>query len=170
MEIKRKELFNDTICENQEALKSPEYYQAVLEQWKTAISLSSDISNRKKSTNTFYSSLISLLLTAAFTTFELSNHAWYILTTFSVLGIIFTILWYRTIRNYAILSSIKFDIINELETLLPVNLLKYEWNVVKENKKYKKIVNSEKCLIIIFLIIFIALALLSTVMTIISLL
>lgn len=59
------------------------------------------------------------------------------------------------IRNYKLLNAAKFDVINKIESKLPVSPFVDEWKILKNNKKYKDTTKLEKWLPITFILIYI---------------
>ena len=65
------------------------------------------------------------------------SYVWSIKTIFvSLIGIVFCIVWIRFIINFKMLNKEKFNVINELESHLPVKPFNNEWNKLQSNKKY----------------------------------
>lgn len=127
----------------------------LLEQYKTYVESADKISDRRINVNTFFITLNSALITVM--TVFFSNT--YLLLLLAFLGIIFSILWFLNLKNYKQINSCKFDIIQQIEKYLPINLYKTEWNILtktKSNKKYIPVSKLEMLLPFIFILIFTA--------------
>lgn len=154
MNISMDGLFNDIDEYGSAYSNQKEYYSFLLEQWKTAISLTSDISNRKRSMNNFYVTVLSLLCTAALAIYEKIEESWFVIVVISVVGIAFSLAWLIGIKEYKTLNSVKFEIINEIEKKLPVNLLQVEWRELKKIQ-YEKMAVTDIRVAWLFVILFV---------------
>lgn len=56
----------------------------------------------------------------------------------SIVGIAVCIVWLNSIESYKKLSSVKYDIINEIELQLPLRPFTYEWERLS-NENYLKL-------------------------------
>ncbi len=112
----------------------------LLEQYKTYVESADKISDRRINVNTFFITLNSALITVM--TIFFSNT--YLLLLLAFLGIIFSILWFLNIKNYKQINSCKFDIIQQIEKYLPINLYKAEWDILTKNKSDKKYIPVSK--------------------------
>lgn len=146
--------FNPQYLSNNEYDNNPKYYDMLLEQWKSAVSVAGDVSNRRREMNKFFFSVLSLLVTAMTALHELLKNSLCIIIGISVVGIILCISWSNSIKSYAILNGVKYDIINDIEQKLPVNLFKREYDVIKRDMRYTKVVKNEKVLVFCFLALF----------------
>lgn len=54
-----------------------------------------------------------------------------------VAGIVFSVIWLLFIRNYKLLNTEKFNVINDIEKKLPVKPFNDEWKRLEKNKKYQ---------------------------------
>ncbi len=127
----------------------------LLEQYKTYVESADKISDRRINVNTFFITLSSALITVM--TIFFSNT--YLLLLLAFLGIIFSTLWFLNLKNYKQINSCKFNIIQDIEKYLPINLYKTEWNNLtktKSNKKYIPVSKLEMFLPFIFIIIYTA--------------
>ena len=59
------------------------------------------------------------------------------------------------IRNYKLLNTEKFNVINSIENKLPVKPFNDEWKKLKNNKKYKDSTKLEKALPIMFMLLYV---------------
>ena len=124
----------------------------LLEQYKTFVESADKISDRRINVNTFFITLNSALITVM--TIFSSNTVLLILLT--ILGVIFSTLWFFNLKNYKQLNKCKFHIIQKIEKKLPINLYKMEWDILtKSTKKYLPVSKLEMLLSFIFIISYI---------------
>ncbi|QBE94985.1 hypothetical protein PMF13cell1_00484 [Blautia producta] len=71
-----------------------------------------------------------------------------------VAGIVVCAIWLLFIRNYKLLNTEKFNVINTIEKKLPVKPFNDEWEKLKNNKKYTDGTKLEKTLPIMFIILY----------------
>lgn len=128
----------------------------IVEQYKTYIESADRNSDRRINTNNFYIVLNSMIITGL--GMFIDNTTMSILLF--VLGILFSIIWCINLINYKNISSCKYNIINEIENMLPIRMFKYEWEKLdtgKNIKKYIPVTDLEKIIPIIFILIYIIL-------------
>lgn len=176
------ELFNEKM-KPKEYKDEAAYYSMVLDQWKTAISIRNELGERRSKNNTFYISLLSFFITVAgFVGVIKETVHWEMILLISIFCIVLCISWINSINSYQRLNSVKFNVINQIEKKLPVNVLAYEWSILnqgpqdqnagknedrkdKKNKKeYKHIPQNEKNVCKIFIVFFSIVALISIMM------
>lgn len=160
----KKDLF-----QNSEKSYSGNYTEHLLEQYKMFVEMADNISERRNKTNTFFLSVNSFLLTTLgiFTKIEFNADVglWWLYVA-SIGGITFAITWFVLIRNYKKLNSGKFEVIHELEKKLPAAPYLKEWDIIRGDgvtKKYQKLTNIESIVPLIFIGLYIALSLGTTV-------
>ena len=92
---------------------------------------------RRHTTNRFFLTLNSGIITALGIAFPHSGTRdtanWYIFI--SVLGVLLCASWYHLIRSYRCLNEGKFEVIHEIEKLLPLKPCAAEWIAVGEGKQ-----------------------------------
>ena len=128
-----------------------QYKDHLLEQWKTAVEMSNSLSDRRTNSNNIFTTINTILIVTVTFKIEQKN------VLFGIVGIIICISWIFSLENYKKLSSAKFNIINELEKKLPVNLFDYEWELVgrgEDKKKYKKMSKIEMFIPYVFIVIY----------------
>lgn len=102
----------------------------ILAQWQTCVEMANEISHRRDTMN-------NLFVTINIALIAMISYVWSIKTIFvSLIGIVFCIVWIRFIINFKMLNKEKFNVINELESHLPVKPFNNEWNKLQSNKKY----------------------------------
>lgn len=124
------------------------YNEHLLEQWKSCVEMANCNSERRISTNNVYISINAAII--ALISFSLDYKS----ILLSVVGTIVCVLWLNSIDSYKRLSSVKYEIINEIEKKLPISPYGYEWSLLSENKKYKRFTHIERILPWIFIILF----------------
>lgn len=124
---------NDT-----DKVKSSENY--LIEQYKLYVEMADRMLARRVQANSFYTSLLTGLI--AFPslvggqniTDEFKKLSF---LGISLLGLLLCILWTVTIRAYRDLSTSKFQVINEMEKLLPFSCYEKEWDILMRIRKGK---------------------------------
>ena len=99
----------------------------VLEQWKTCVEMANAVSQRRDVINNIFITLTASILTAMLTIKE---------DMLSIVGISICIIWKMLIHNFKILNETKFEVINEMEQLLPKQPFNDEWKKLVHNQKY----------------------------------
>lgn len=122
--------------------------EIILAQWQTCVEMASDTSQRRDSMNNIFMSLNIAIMAATAFVWDIKS----ILLLIS--GVIVCILWLLLIRNYKLLNTAKFEVINSLEEQLPALPYKSEWNLLKKNKKYCDSTKLEKILPITFICLY----------------
>lgn len=72
----------------------------------------------------------------------------------SLAGMCICFLWLYTLNSYSKLSTVKYDIINEIEKQLPLSPFLYEWEKLNNNKKYIRLTTIEKIIPILFIVLY----------------
>lgn len=147
----RNELFNTS-----ESEYGNQYQQHLLEQYKLYVEMADRISQRRISTNTFFITVTSLILTIYGIVKSISLSSSVVL----IAGILVTFSWYSVINSYKQINSVKWHLVNEIEEQLPICPYKHEWFKAGEGedkKRYRPTNTLEKKLPIIFGLIFLGL-------------
>ena len=140
------------------ALKNEKYSnteqdEIVVEQWAKAVEMADTaIDKRINSSNVYMSIEVAIIAVISFVT------SWWNYAIAGV-GVIVAIVWFLSVRSYKALSKVKYDIINEIEELLPVKPFGHEWELLKANKSYRQVTGFERCLPIVFGALYIAIIL-----------
>ena len=136
-------------------LKNTEYNgidnsDIIVEQWSKAVEMAdTSIDKRINSTNVYITIEAALIAVMSFAKDWIN----YIIP---IVGVTVAVVWFFSIRSYRALSKTKYIVINEMEELLPVKPFRYEWELLKANKRYKHVTTLEQCLPIIFGVLFVA--------------
>lgn len=130
---------------------APEQYgdrfqQDLLEEYKLYVEMADQVSARRIQTNHFYISVISTLLGLNIVLLEANLFKSSFLTlVLCLLGIVLCITWYVNINSYKQLNSLKFQVIQEMESFLPFSCFAREWQILKlDSKRYHRMSNIEK--------------------------
>lgn len=124
--------------------------ELLLNQWQTCVDMANSVSQRRDNMNNIFSTLNLAIMAAVSITWDIKSL--FIL----IAGIIICILWMLNIRNYKLLNTAKFNVINSIEEKLPSAPFKDEWQFLKNSKKYMDSTTLERILPITFIILYIA--------------
>ncbi len=123
--------------------------EIILCQWQTCVEMANSISIRRDTMNNIFVTLNLAIITAVSITWDVKSL--FILAA----GIVVSVIWLLFIENFKMLNKEKFNVINDIEKLLPVKPFNDEWNKLKSNKKYKDSTKLEKTLPIMFILLYI---------------
>lgn len=105
--------------------------EIVLAQWQTCVEMANSVSQRRDTMNNIFVTL-NLAIVAAI------SINWDVKSLFIlVVGIVVSVIWLLFIRNYKLLNTEKFNVINDIEKKLPVKPFNDEWKRLEKNKKYQ---------------------------------
>lgn len=124
--------------------------ELLLNQWQTCVDMANSISQRRDNMNNIFITLNLAIMAAVSITWDIKSL--FIL----IAGITICILWMLNIRNYKLLNTAKFNVINSIEEKLPLAPFKDEWQFLKNSKKYMDSTTLERILPITFIILYIA--------------
>ncbi|WP_102269596.1 RipA family octameric membrane protein [Massilicoli timonensis] len=126
-----------------------EKIEIILSQWQTCVEMANSVSQRRDTMNNIFITLNLAIVTAI-------SISWDIKSLFILIaGIVISVIWLLFIRNYKMLNTEKFNVINDIEKKLPVKPFNDEWNKLKDNKKYKDSTKLEKTLPVMFTVLYI---------------
>lgn len=123
--------------------------EIVLAQWQTCVEMANSVSQRRDTMNNIFVTLNLAIIAAVSINWEMKSL--FIL----IAGIVVCVLWLLFIRNYKLLNTEKFNVINEIEKKLPVKPFNDEWKKLERNKKYKDSTKLEKTLPIMFIVLYV---------------
>ncbi|MFQ8602893.1 MAG: hypothetical protein ACLSAO_07340 [Anaerovoracaceae bacterium] len=129
--------------------KAEDKIEIILAQWQTCVDMANSISQRRDTMNNIFVTLNLAIIAAGSITWNIKSL--FIL----VAGIVVCVIWLLFIRNYKLLNTEKFNVINSIEKNLPVQPFNDEWEKLKNNKKYTDGTKLEKTLPIMFIILYI---------------
>lgn len=124
--------------------------ELLLNQWQTCVDMANSVSQRRDNMNNIFITLNLAIMVAVSITWDIKSL--FIL----IAGITICILWMLNIRNYKLLNTAKFNVINSIEEKLPSAPFKDEWQFLKNSKKYMDSTTLERILPITFIILYIA--------------
>ena len=141
-----------TLCIIQESFleNTTEDKELLLNQWQTCVDMANSVSQRRDNMNNIFITLNLAIMAAVSITWDIKSL--FIL----IAGITICILWMLNIRNYKLLNTTKFNVINSIEEKLPSAPFKDEWQFLKDSKKYMDSTTLERILPITFIILYIA--------------
>lgn len=136
-----------------------DYDDKLFEQYRIYLNNIDSLENRRKITHSFFLSINTGLIAALGilvqfgSTFESNNQFWII--GGGIAGILFAYSWFRTIRSYILLGTVKWDIILKIEERLPLKIHEIEWKILINKKgrlkKYRKLTDVELIIPLIFI-------------------
>lgn len=124
--------------------------ELLLNQWQTCVDMANSVSQRRDNMNNIFITLNLAIMAAVSITWDIKSL--FILMA----GITICTLWMLNIRNYKLLNTAKFNVINSIEEKLPSAPFKDEWQFLKNSKKYMDSTTLERILPITFIILYIA--------------
>lgn len=142
---------NNTMSEKAQSSKqnSADNKDTMLAQWQTCVEMANTISERRDTMNNLFVTL-NLAIIAAI------SFMWDTKTiVLLIAGIIVCVVWILFIRNFRELNRVKFEVINKIESNLPVQAFNDEWKFLKKSKKYIEGTKLEKVMPIAFGILYI---------------
>lgn len=127
----------------------------IMEQYKMYVEMADRVSQRRINVNTFFLSANIIVLTiVGIKGFEVKKYSLVIM----IVGIILSYTWNYLLESYKLLNSRKFEIIQEVEQLLPLNLYIYEWEKLGEGRnraRYWPVSNIEKIIPFLFAVVYV---------------
>lgn len=123
--------------------------EIILTQWQTCVEMANSVSQRRDTMNNIFVTLNLAIVTAVSITWDIKSL--FILTV----GIVVCVIWILFIRNFKLLNTVKFNVINDIEKKLPVKPFNNEWKKLNSNKKYKDSTKLEKTLPIMFIVLYV---------------
>lgn len=116
------------------------YKDHLFEQYKLYIESVEKISDRRQHANNYFvtinTALISLI--GLFFQIKIFEDIVWIKSLLAFVGIIICIIFWYLIRSYKQLNSGKFTVIHKIEEKLPLELYKYEWEILGKGEDKKK--------------------------------
>lgn len=161
---------DDIFSLSKEDYGKDDYDNKLFEQYRIYLQNIDSLENRRKTTHSFFLSINTGLIAALGilaqfgTTFEDNNHLW--LIGGGIAGILFAYSWFRTIRSYILLGTVKWSLILEIEKKLPLKIHEVEWNILTSKKgrwsRYRKLTDVELAIPLIFIALYILFLLIIT--------
>jgi len=119
----------------------------LFKQYQICVDMADRISQRRMSTNKFYSALVSAILTVILSVFKdnlLSKDNQLAVFLFGLLGVSICIIWFLNIKSYKTLNSAKFKVILEQEKQLACPAYTKEWEILDNGKNPQKHITFSK--------------------------
>ena len=124
----------------------------LLEQYKLYVQSAENVSARRVASSRYLLTLNAALI--ALCGFQSSNPGpgWWTMLV-PILGVLVSVLWHRIIKSHRDLNAVKFEIIHELEQLLPASLYAHEWRLAEggRGKIYRSVTDIERWIPVAFL-------------------
>lgn len=104
--------------------------------YSLAVEMADRVSARRGSTNAYFLSIQTTLLTAAGIAYStLPAASWYSALVTAVAGFAISLAWWRQLRSYQRLNEAKFRIINGAEERLPLRVFSDEWEILRDTPR-----------------------------------
>lgn len=120
----------------------PDFQEHLLEQYKLTVQMADSMSARRSETNQFFLAASAALLSVGvglLSTSLLGALLSGLLVAFlAVVGVLVSVVWVLTIKTYRSLNSVKFRLINEMESRLPANPYEAEWDILSPRRKVEE--------------------------------
>ncbi len=129
----------------------PDFQKHLLEQYKLFVGTSLDVTTKRLEANKFHLTLNSIVFGLAGTLTILNQDLAIILL--SVVGIVISIVWNKSINAYKELNKAKFKVINQLEQYLPACIFNCEEKHANL-QKYHGLTSAERWYPIIFVVLY----------------
>ena len=135
----------------------------LLEQYKLYVEMADRVSQRRDQSNRFYATLVAafVALLVVMARLDVSTDTWSVVfTVVGAFGMAFSIVWFINIRSYRELNSAKFQIINDMEKLLPYAGYSKEWEILRppgDSPRYIQLTRVEQFVPAVFFVFFLAL-------------
>lgn len=109
--------------------------EAILAQWQTCVEMANFVSQRRDTMNNIFVTLNLAIIATVSITWDIKSL--FILAA----GIVVCIIWLLFIRNYKLLNTEKFNVINEIENKLPVKPFNDEWKNLRAIKNTRMVLS-----------------------------
>jgi hypothetical protein len=127
-----------------------DFQKHLLEQYKLFVNTSLDVTSKRLDSNKFHLTLNSVIFGLA--SYLSTVNQQLVIVLLSVVGIVVSYVWRRSILAYKELNTAKFKVIHQLETYLPACLFKCEEKHYLN--KYHGLTATEKLYPVIFMILY----------------
>lgn len=131
--------------------------ETILAQWQTCVEMASATSQRRDTMNNIFITLNLGIITAVSLVWSVKS------LLILIAGIVVCSIWLLFIRNFKLLNTAKFDVINSLEKQLPTSPFIDEWKILQKSNKYCDGTTLEKILPTMFICIYIVATLIITI-------
>lgn len=118
---------------------SDKYAEYYFEQYKIYIAGMERISDRRESANRHFITLNSAILVLSGLVIQYTNsHKALLLLGLCGLGLVICVIFWFLINSYKQLNTAKFTMLHDMESKLPIEMYKNEWEILGEGKDKKK--------------------------------
>ena len=133
----------------------------LLEQYKLYVLSAENVSARRVASSRYLLTLNTALVALYGLRSAALGHS-FLMISIPIMGIAASILWLQIIKSHSRLNTVKFKIIHELETHLPVKLFDYEWKLAEKGggTTYSPVTRIEKGIPAVFIALHVVLAIL----------
>lgn len=115
-----------------ESTQSPD--PRAIELYKLAVEMADRVSARRATSNSFFLTVqTAFVAVAGLATPALAERPWWTSLTISIAGLALSVSWWLQLRSYRDLNRAKFDVINSIETTLPIKIFSDEWASLKKD-------------------------------------
>lgn len=135
------------------------YQEHILEQYKLYVEMADRASARRQKANNYFIALNTLVLSVFGTIIGLKKDSlsstWLVLV--GILGIVLSVTWWLILLSYRQLNAGKFEVVDKLESILPVKPYAIEWILLgqgTDNKKYFPISRVEQIIPILICVVY----------------
>jgi hypothetical protein len=136
------------------------YHEHILEQYKLYVDTSTQVTNWRNNANAFFITLNSLIITLIAVFGGESKGTQVLFLVIAVVGLIAAnVVWLTLIQKYKALNDAKFDVVEDLEQLLPVMpFVSREWKhyhaKLNSESKHNLLTHSERWVPILLIVIY----------------
>lgn len=138
------------------------YQQHYLDQYRMYVASVEKISDRRESANKYFVTVNSaLFVVAGFVIQYTHSKRGLLLAGISILGVLICTIFWFLINSYKQLNTAKFTMLHEIESNLPIELYKREWDVLgrgEDKKKYYPFSHIERLIPIVFGVAYLCIA------------
>lgn len=112
----------------------------LFEQYKMYVDSVEKVSDRRQNANNYFITINTVLIALIGTALEgdLIQISSWVKPLIAILGLVICIIFGFLIGSYKQLNTGKFKVLHEIESVLPLNLYAYEWEVLGSGKDCKK--------------------------------
>jgi hypothetical protein len=143
---------------------SPEVNTTTLDLYKLAVEMADRVSARRAAANSFFLTVqTTFVAVLGIATPTLYHAPWWTALAVSFAGMIMSGSWWLQLRSYRDLNHAKFNVINSIESALPVQLFADEWAFLaslasgKWGGRYRELGSFERAVPIIFAALYVLL-------------
>lgn len=99
--------------------------------YRMAVEMADRVSARRGAANAFFLSVQTAFLGAmGIAATDRGRVPWWAALVLALAGILISVTWWLQLRSYRALNTAKFEIINSVEPLLPVQVFSKEWDLL----------------------------------------